>query len=229
MPPFADRVSAGRALAERLAARAYDDPVVLALPRGGVPVAAEVARRIGAPLDLVMVRKIGVPYHSELAAAAVVNGDRPEIAMNERIMRASGLTEADIESLARPQLDEIKRRRTIYFGDVAPQDIAGRTAIVVDDGIATGATMRAALLALRKKNPQRLVLAVPVAPPDSLELLEPEVDEIVCLNTPASFVAVGAHYADFPQVSDGEVVALLEAHRNAPMTGSDPEVEADHG
>lgn len=211
MTRFANRVEAGLQLAAALLARGDPDPVVLALPRGGVPVAAEVARVLRAPLDLLMVRKIGMPHHRELAAGAVVNGDHPEIVVNEAIAASAGLTRKDVEKLAAPELEEIRRRRAIYLAGRASVPLAGRTAIVVDDGIATGATMRAALRAVRRQDPARVILAVPVAPPESLEDLAPEADAVVCLSSPALFFAVGSHYVDFDQVEDDEVVRLLQA------------------
>lgn len=209
MTTFRDRADAGRRLAAELVRRGWADPVVLALPRGGVPVAAEVARALKAPLDLVMVRKLGVPSQPELAAAAVVNGERPEIVVNDAIAAQYRLTAADIRRLADVQLDVIRRRRALYLGGRAAVALKGRTAIVVDDGIATGATIRAALRAVRRGAPARLVLAVPVAPPEALERLAPETDDILCLSTPARFWAVGAHYDDFPQVADDEVIRLM--------------------
>ncbi len=209
MSVFRNRTQAGRALAEAVSRKGYPNPVVLALPRGGVPVGAEVARGLGVPLDLVMVRKIGVPSQPELAAAAVVDGAHPETVLNEEIMRMAGLDQEDIGHLARPQLAEIARRRELYFKGRPPQKIAGGTAIVVDDGIATGATMRAALLAVRRQAPARLVMAVPVAPSDMLASLGESVDDVICLEVPPFFGAVGAHYTDFSQVSDDEVVRIM--------------------
>lgn len=210
---FADRVEAGRALAHELAERHYSDPVVLALPRGGVPVAAEVAAALDAPLDLVLVRKIGVPYQPELALAAVVDGDQPEVVVNEDVRRHSGVREAEFERIKARELRELERRRETYLQGRERVPIQGRTAIVIDDGIATGATMRAALLGLRRGNPALLVLAVPVAPPDTVERLRGEVDELVCLETPRFFGAIGAFYRDFRQTSDREVIDLLAANR----------------
>jgi len=210
MKRFSDRTEAGRKLAALITARAYADPVVLALPRGGVTVGLEIARVLRAPLDLVMVRKIGVPHQPELAAAAVVNGNHPEIVVNREIAAQAGLSRADIDELAEGQLAEIRRRRAIYLKGRAQVPLAGRTAIVVDDGIATGATMRAALKAVRRKAPARLVLAVPVAPPDTVTRLSADVDEIICPETPAFFYAIGAHYVDFTQVEDDAVVRMLD-------------------
>jgi putative phosphoribosyl transferase len=210
---FRDRTEAGIALAELLAGRELADPVVLALPRGGVPVGLEIARRLRAPLDLVMVRKIGVPFQPELAAAAVVNGDAPEIVVNADVAARAGLAEADIAAIAERELREIDRRRAAYLHGRAQVPVEGRTAIVVDDGIATGATMRAALKGVRRRAPARLVLAVPVAPPETLDALAPEVDEAVCLARPRALGAIGAYYLDFAQVPDEAVIRMLdEAH-----------------
>jgi putative phosphoribosyl transferase len=211
---FADRAAAGRLLGEQLAALNLERPVVLALPRGGVPVALEVARALDARLDLVLVRKIGVPWQPELAVAAVVDGDSPQIVVEERVKREAGITQEYIESEARKQLAEIERRRAVYLQGRSPVSVKDCTAIVVDDGIATGTTVRAALRALRQRAPAHLVLAVPVAPRETIEMLRPEVDRIVCLAQPEPFYAIGLHYADFHQLSDDEVVAALtEAER----------------
>jgi putative phosphoribosyl transferase len=224
MTGFNNRIAAGQALAGALVKKDYADPVVLALPRGGVPVGLEVARTLGAPLDLVMVRKIGVPYQPELAAAAVVNGAHPELVVNEDIAAHTGLSRKELDRLAGVQLEEIKRRRKIYLEDRAQVPIEGRTAIIVDDGIATGATVRAALKAVRRLKPAKLVLAVPVAPADTLDALRGDVDEIICLETPEFFYAIGAHYIDFGQVPDAEVVRLLaEADRVLSEKAAKPE------
>jgi putative phosphoribosyl transferase len=206
---FADRVEAGRMLAEELVGRNYDNPVVLALPRGGVPVAAEVAKALQAPLDLVLVRKIGVPWQPELALAAVVDGPHPEVVINDDVWRAAHVSEEQFEKLKAREIQEIDRRRKVYLRDRGRAAIEGATAIVIDDGIATGATVRAALKALRRGNPKKLVLAVPVAPPDTVARLRSEVDELVCLQTPDPFYAIGIFYKDFEQMSDKDVVAAL--------------------
>lgn len=217
MNRFADRSEAGRALADVLVNKDYTDPVILALPRGGVPVATEVARALKAPLDLVMVRKIGVPGQPELAAAAVVNGDDPQLVINQEIARMSGLSHDDIDRLAETQLQEIRRWRGIYLKGRDQISVKGRTAIIVDDGIATGATMRASLKAVRQRGPARLVLAVPVAPGDTISEMRGEVDELICLRTPGFFGGVGAHYVNFSQTTDDEVVRLLnEAQQITP-------------
>ncbi|PWG64250.1 phosphoribosyltransferase [Spiribacter halobius] len=206
---FTDRVEAGRQLARELATRDYVDPVVLALPRGGVPVAAEIARALAAPLDLVLVRKIGVPYQPELALAAVVDGEHPEVIVNTDVWRMAGVSEEAFSRLQERELAEIERRRDRYLQGRDRVATTGTTAILVDDGIATGATVRAAVRALRRSRPARLVLAVPVAPEDTLQSLAHEVDEIVCLHTPYPFHAIGSFYRDFSQLTDQQVVDLL--------------------
>jgi putative phosphoribosyl transferase len=206
---FSDRVEAGRALARELATRDYADPVVLALPRGGVPVAAEIARALAAPLDLVLVRKIGVPWQPELALAAVVDGEHPEVIVNPDVWRMAGITEEAFKRLEERELAEIERRRARYLQGRDRVATTGTTAILVDDGIATGATVRAALRALRRSRPAHLVLAVPVAPEDTLRSLRHEVDEIVCPHTPYPFHAIGIFYRDFAQLTDQQVVDLL--------------------
>lgn len=210
---FTDRHDAGLQLYERLPPLDPEQTVVLALPRGGVPVAEEIARRLGAPLDVVFVRKVGVPSQPELALAAVTDGDDPALTVNEEIARHTGLSEERIWELAQPQLDEIARRKKLYLGGRPPVDIAGKTVIVVDDGIATGATMRASLRLLRARKPAKIILAVPVAPADTLESLEADADEVICLEIPRPFHAVGAHYRDFAQVPDAAVAEALA--RNA--------------
>lgn len=211
---FADRTDAGRRLAARLGHLAGADPVVLALPRGGVPVGFEVAKALRAPLEVLLVRKIGAPFQPELAAGAVVDGAEPVLVRNEEVIRAYGIDESWIEAEAARQLAEIERRRRLYCGDRPAPSVRGRTAILVDDGIATGTTVRAALRGLAKLNPRRRVLAVPVAPPDTLARLAPEAEEIVVLEEPEWMAAVGQFYRDFTQTEDEEVVRLLaEAER----------------
>lgn len=206
---FRDRLEAGRKLARQLAQRGYIRPVVLALPRGGVPVAAEVARALGAPLDLVLVRKISHPLHPELALGAIVDGNEPELVINPQFHEIATANPAYLTSARAEALAEIERRRRIYLAGRMPSDVAGATAIVVDDGIATGATVRAALKALRCRKAGRIVLAVPVAPADTLKELSAEVDEVVCLHAPERFASVGQFYGDFRQVDDEEVIRLL--------------------
>lgn len=188
---------------------AIENPVVLALPRGGVPVAAEVARELNAPLDLILVRKIGAPGQPELAAAAIVDGPTPLLVENESVMRMLGLTSREIGELAKPALAEIERRRQRYLGGRAPADVTGKTAIVVDDGIATGTTAKAALKALRTRQPKSLILAVPVASPDAIAQLRREADRTVTLLEPPGFYAIGPYYGDFHQLTDDEVMSAF--------------------
>lgn len=209
---FEDRADAGQQLAARLQSLQLPAPVVLALPRGGVPVAAEVARVLRAPLDLLLVRKIGAPQQPELAIAAVADAAEPVLEIDADSLRYSGATPSYVQAQLPAQLAEIERRRALYLGGRAPLDLHGRSAVLVDDGIATGTTVRAALKALRRRQPSRLVLAVPVAPAQALPLLRPEVDELVCLWAPERFHAVGAHYRDFEQTSDATVVALMQRY-----------------
>ena len=213
---FSDRSDAGRLLADRLAQLDLPDPVVLALPRGGVPVALEVARRLRAPLDLVLVRKIGTPGHEELAAGAIVDGDQPELVLNRDIVASYRIDPAWLEGQRQRPLAEIERRRVLYLGGRARAPVADRTAIVVDDGIATGATVRAALHAVRRAAPRELILAVPVAAADVLARLASDADRTVCLHTPRDLMAVGQFFDDFRQVEDGEVVAMLRESRPVP-------------
>jgi putative phosphoribosyl transferase len=214
---FRNRADAGRRLAARLASFRAADPVVLALPRGGVPIGAEIARALDAPLDVVLVRKIGVPYQPELALGTIVDGEEPELVVDTQLMTMLDIPESYVAEQRERQLAEIERRRRLYLEGRSPVAVAGRTAIVVDDGIATGYTMRAALRAIRRRRPARLVLAVPVAPPETIAALAAEVDEIVCLSTPEYFGAIGQFYADFRQLHDAEVVALLRARTSGPL------------
>lgn len=207
--PFADRRAAGRQLARTLVGMRLADPVVIALPRGGVPVAAEVAAALHAPLDLLLAGKIGAPQQRELAVAALAEGTPEVLVLDNETMEATGATARYVEREAAAVRAEIARRRARYLGGRAPLPLAGRTAVLVDDGIATGTSVRAALRALRQRLPARLVLAVPVAPARALADLTPEVDDIVCLLQPEVFRAVGAHYVDFAQVTDDEVIAAL--------------------
>lgn len=206
---FADRVDAGRQLAAVLSRKSLEKPIILALPRGGVPVAVEISRALNAPLDLLLVRKVGVPWQRELAAAAVVDGEAHDIVYNRDVMAAVGLEEAEVDQAAREELVEIERRRQLYLKDRRPLSVEGRTAIVVDDGIATGATVKAALKALWRRNPKAIILAVPVAPPEAVEELRPLVDDLICLETPVPFFAIGQFYRDFKQLGDAEVIALM--------------------
>ena len=207
---FADRKTAGRQLSQRLQYLRHEEPVVLALPRGGVPVGFEIAEGLDAPLDIVLVRKIGVPWQPELALGAVVDGADPHVVINDSLAAELAIDESYIKSETARQLGEIERRRKLYLGDRPPVPLAGRTVIVVDDGIATGSTVRTALRAIRNAGAGKIVLAVPVAPRDALDELRGEVDEIICLSIPRPFIAVGAHYAEFAQLADADVILLLE-------------------
>ena len=207
---FRNRSDAGRQLAKALAGYKDQQPVILALPRGGVPVAAEVAAALNAPLDLILVRKIGVPFQPELAMGAVVDGGAPIVVRNEDVIRLAGIDESEFKAVCDEELAEIERRRQRYLGNRKHVDVSGRTAIVIDDGIATGATTRAALRATRMRKPKRLVLAVPVAPTDSLSELRSDADDVVCLEDHEFFGAIGVYYADFSQVPDEEVIEILK-------------------
>jgi predicted phosphoribosyltransferase len=206
---FADRKEAGERLAQALMRYKGDDVVVLAVPRGGVPVALAVAKALNAPLDIVLVRKIGAPSQPELAVAAVVDGEHAQTVRNPEVLAALGVSEDYMKRETERQLAEIERRRRVYLGDRARPRIEGKTAIIVDDGIATGATIQAALLGVRLNRPKRLVLAAPVAPPDTLERLRGMADDVVCLETPEMFLAIGQFYRNFDQLADDEVTALL--------------------
>lgn len=212
-PEFQDRREAGRRLAAALSHFAPTHPLVLALPRGGVPVAFEVAKALDAEMDLLFVRKIGAPGYAELGLGAVVDGADPQLVLNEDIIRELAPNPNYIRTEMQRQLAEIERRRRAYTGNRPPVEVAGRTVIIVDDGIATGGTVKAALKGLRKNGPTRLILAVPVAPTDTIAELTSACDEIVCLARPDPFHAVGAHYAYFEQTEDAEVVRLVHDAR----------------
>lgn len=209
---FRDRVDAGRRLADRLVHLKPESPLILALPRGGVVVGAEVAEVLQAPLDIIAVRKIGAPYHPEFGIGAMVDGDSPEILLDQESMRITGTTREALQAQIDRELLEIHRREKLYRGDRRRIPVAGRTVIVVDDGIATGSTIRAALRAMRRAGPRKLILAAPVAPPATVESLRQECDDVVCLSCPLNFRAVGEAYEDFSQTTDAEVIALLEQH-----------------
>ncbi len=215
--PFADRTEAGRKLAKALAGYKSQQAVVLALPRGGVPVAAQVAEALQAPMDLILVRKIGVPMQPELAMGALVDGVTPLIVRNEDVIRLAGIEEAEFKRVCDEELAEIERRRKLYLGGRDRVEVAGRVTIVIDDGIATGATTRAALRATRVRKPKKLVLAVPVAPTESLAEMKGEADEVVCLEDHEAFGAIGFYYSDFRQTSDQEVIEALARFAPAPM------------
>lgn len=217
---FTDRADAGRQLADRIA---HEDPpqprIVLALPRGGVPIGVAVARRLHAPMDLLLVRKIGAPCIPELAVAAVVESEASDIVIDQQTADATGADRDYIRRQTAPACAENRRRRQAYLQGRAPLDLHGVTAIVVDDGVATGTTARAALQAVRRRGASRVVLAVPVAPASTLAALHDAADQIVCLAQPTPFDAVGQHYESFPQVGDDEVLALMQGR---------PDVSASH-
>ena len=210
---FDDRHDAGRRLAQRLLFLKHEKPVVLALPRGGVVVGYEIARALDAPLDIIAVRKIGAPCHPEYGIGALVDGDQPEAVLDDRIIQSLGITPEVLKARIDPELRELRRRENLYRGEGPRIDVCGRTIIVVDDGIATGSSVRAALRALRRCHPERLVLAIPVAPPQTLASLRCECNDVICLLTPDEFHAVGEFYNDFRQTTDDEVIGLLRQAR----------------
>jgi predicted phosphoribosyltransferase len=210
---FRDRHDAGRRLAAALTPIADEHPIILALPRGGAPVAYEVARALHAALDVVLVRKLGAPGHPELGIGAIVDGPEPQMALNEDVVRMVAPSPSYIEAEKNRQLQEIERRRKLYRDDLPPPNVKDRTVILVDDGIATGGTVRAVLHALARDGARRRILAVPVAPREALERLSADAEQIVCLATPEPFFAVGAHYHDFSETRDREVIQLMNDAR----------------
>jgi putative phosphoribosyl transferase len=216
--PFADRRAAGRLLGAALARFRGEHPLVLALPRGGVPVAYEVARALDADLDLLLVRKLGAPGHEEFGIGAIMDGQDPQIVLNEEAVRLLRVPTSYVQEEAGRQLAALERHRSEYLEHRTPAAMQGRTVIVVDDGIATGGTVRVALHGIRRKQPRKLILAIPIAPPDTLATLQDECDEIVCLATPDPFRAVGIHYTDFSQTTDAEVKLLLDAAHSVRST-----------
>ena len=208
---FHDRDDAGLRLAARVRELRLDDPVVLALPRGGVPVAAQVARAIGAPLDVILVRKLGVPTQPELAMGTL--GEEGVRVLDRDLVARAHVRDDQLAEVERRERDELARRARAYRGERDPLPIAGRTVVIVDDGLATGASARAAIGVARARGAGRVVLAVPVAPPDTVATLRADADDVVSLETPAAMVAIGQWYDDFRQTSDAEVVAHLEGHR----------------
>lgn len=208
---FLNREDAGNRLAEALAKYRKDGVIILALPRGGVEVALPVARRLSAPVDLLLVRKIGVPSQPEVAMGAIIDGDHPAIFRNEDVLRYAFVSDETFQRVADRELAEIERRRKAYLADRPPLPVEGKIAIVVDDGIATGATLKAALMGLKKKKPSRIVVAVPVAPASVVEELTGEVDEFICLEALSSLGAISVHYEHFSQLSDADVIRFLDA------------------
>ncbi|HEU0181598.1 MAG TPA: phosphoribosyltransferase family protein [Agromyces mariniharenae] len=215
MEHFTDRRDAGRRLARAFAGRAIDRPVVLGLPRGGVPVADELARALGAPLDVLVVRKLGLPRQPEVAMGAI--GERGARVLNDDVLRYGRVRDAELAAVERKERAELESRVARFRGGAAPVDLTGRTAVIVDDGVATGATARVAAVVAKELGAASVVLAMPVGAPDSMAELAgmPEVDEVVCLSTPPGFMAVGMHYLDFRQTSDAEVQQILEASRES--------------
>src|SRR5579863_7265268 len=214
---FRDRSDAGRRLASRLQFLRNEDVVVLGLPRGGVPVAAEVARALGAPLDVILVRKLGVPAQPELGLGAI--GESEARVINPEVVRYAHVSEAEIAQVERRERAELQRRAQRFRGDAPHEPLAGRTAVIVDDGIATGSTARAACQVARALGAAAVVLAAPVAPPSVDKTLRGDADEVICLEMPERFLAIGEWYEDFSQTSDEEVVALLRAAQAGPVRG----------
>lgn len=214
-PSFSNREDAGRQLVDAMQASLLREPVVIALPRGGVPVGFEVAQRLGVPLDLLIVRKISAPGHPEFGIGAVVDAKDPHLILSEEAVRQFRIPPGYIATERDSQLAEIERRHRIYFGEDEPtvHDHAGRDIILVDDGIANGASIRAAIHALRQMRVGKIRLAVPVGPRDIIDQLAQEVDEVVCLSAPERFKAVSHHYGDFTQTTDQDVVRLLRESR----------------
>ncbi len=220
---FRDRQDAGRRLAAELLKYKDENPIVVAVPRGGVPVGAEIARELRAPLDIVVVRKLGAPGQPELGIGGVSDGDQPRTIVNEELARMLGVSEEYLLREIRLQLKEVDRRQKVYRSGRPALNLSGRTVIVADDGIATGGSIRAALRGIRRANPKRLVLAVPVAPIDAIEALRSEADDVVCLDARVSFGGVGEFYRDFRQASDEDVIRLLEKARAQAPEGSAPQ------
>ncbi|MEI5682023.1 MULTISPECIES: phosphoribosyltransferase [unclassified Mesorhizobium] len=215
---FRDRREAGKKLGMELQKLRLHQPIVLALPRGGVPVAVEVAKALKSPLDLIIVRKVGAPGNPELAVAAIVDGDPPDVVLNREIIEAYSLDDDELRTLIAKEQPELERRRLAYRGKHPPLSIAGKTVIIVDDGAATGTTMKVAIRGLKRRSPREIVVAIPVAPPETLIELAQEADWIVCLRQPAHFRALGYHYLNFPQLTDDEVTFALaksKRQRNA--------------
>ncbi|WP_456452394.1 phosphoribosyltransferase [Hydrogenimonas sp.] len=214
---FKDRVEAGQKLAEALEALGpFENPIVLALPRGGVPVGYEIARRLKAPLDVIIVRKLGAPFNEEFAIGALVEGEPERVVLNEEAIWRLGVGKEYLDAVVARERDELHRRQQRYRGTRTPlEHLAGKTVILVDDGIATGYTMKAALAAIREQNPAKIVVAVPVAPADVIPEMRRLADEVVVLEVPEPFWAVGAHYERFDQTSDEEVIDLLAKAKEA--------------
>lgn len=212
---FRDRPHAGQRLAVELLKYRGSDPLVLALPRGGVPVGYEIARSLSAPLEVIGVRKIGSPHQPELGVGAIVDGQEPQVLLDESLCASLHLSRADLEPVIEREREEMRRREEAYRGGRAATPVAGRIVIVVDDGVATGSTLRAVIEALRGRRAGRIVVAAPVAAPEALRRLQLLADEVICLHAPAWFRAVGQFYDDFSPTTDEEVVRLLETARSS--------------
>ncbi|MDX8535592.1 phosphoribosyltransferase [Mesorhizobium sp. VK25A] len=212
---FRDRQEAGQMLADELAKLTLQDPVVLALPRGGVPVAAQIAKALKAPLDLVIVRKVGAPDNPELAVAAIVDGEPPDVVLNREIVEAYRLGDDALRVLIAKERGELERRRAAYRGEHAPLSAEGKTVILVDDGAATGTTMKVAIRALKHRSPRQIIAALPVAPPETVGELAQEADLVLCLSQPAHFRALSYYYLNFQQLSDNDVLGTLEEFAQA--------------
>jgi putative phosphoribosyl transferase len=210
---FRDRQEAGEKLGASLEPLQLQDPIVLALPRGGVPVGAEVAKILKAPLDLVIVRKVGAPGNPELAVAAIVDGDPPDVVLNREIVEAYALGDSALRVLISQERPELERRRTVYRGKGLPLSVAGKTVVIVDDGAATGTTMKVAIRALKRRSPRKIIVALPVAPPEIVDELAQEADLTICLNQPARFRALSYYYGNFPQLSDSDVLDVIALAR----------------
>jgi putative phosphoribosyl transferase len=228
---FTDRRDAGRKLMAALPPLDPERTVIVALPRGGLPVAEVICDALGAPLDIALVRKVGLPGQPELALAAVTDGDEPRITVNEDVARMAGIDAAEIRRLAERELPEIHRRRALYLGGRASEPLRGRSVVVVDDGVATGATLRAALRLIRDAQPARLIVAVPVGPAETIGQIEAECDSVICLERPVPFRAVGLHYDDFAQVDDAEVARIMarQAQRDGQRRGHGAETRTRCG
>lgn len=207
---FRDRQEAGEKLGAELSKLQLHQPIVLALPRGGVPVAVEVAKALKAPLDVLVVRKVGAPGNSELAVAAIVDGDPGDVVLNRAIVETYSLHDDELRTLIAMERPELERRRLAYRGRRPPLSIAGKTAVIVDDGAATGTTMKVAIRALKRRSPREIIVAVPVSPRETIADLEQEADHVVCLSQPGQFRALYHHYLRFPQLSDSDVVSAMD-------------------
>jgi putative phosphoribosyl transferase len=223
---FRDRIEAGRMLGAEIAKLGLRNPVVLALPRGGVPVAAAVADALHAPLDLVIVRKVGAPGNPELAVAAIVDGNPSDVVLNREIVEVYGLDGDELAALVKEERPELERRRHVYRGNLQPLSIRGKTAVLVDDGAATGTTMKVAIRALKRRSPREVIVALPVAPPDTVAELAREADRILCLSQPPHFRTLSYYYRNFEQLTDDEVNhAIQEASLRRKLDRNTPQLE----